>query len=288
VDNPSFILTVEKTYYNSGFFNISVNYEKYFGSNDEDIEILCGNNPKPIIGKINRTDNPNKTPRIKGGKELKYWFKENSEVMGKIKVEIISKNKICLKVIRIDDLLKKINFDDYYIEATFQFKLLMQLGKIYDENKIFPERHIKAYDSKIENYTKKEIDIVIEQENNLNIAIELKMPMNGQVPEQMFKFVEDIKFLEELNTNNLFYKCYLIVVTNDRDFWQGSKNNGIYSYFRNNNILKGKISKPTGKDEIKATNYYELNGEYKIQWNDLANNFRYFVIEIDGTHTTEQ
>jgi hypothetical protein len=27
-----------------------------------------------------------------------------------------------------------------------------------------------------------------------NIAIELKIPMNGQVPEQMFKFVQDIKF----------------------------------------------------------------------------------------------
>jgi len=102
MDNPSFILTVEKTYYNSGFFNISVNYEKYFGSNDEDIEILCENNPKPIIGKINRTANKNETPRIMGSKNLKKWFKEHSQPMGKIKVEIISKNKICLKVIRTE------------------------------------------------------------------------------------------------------------------------------------------------------------------------------------------
>jgi len=188
--------------------------------------------------------------------------------------------------LKIDGLLKKINFDDHYIEATFQFKLLMQLGKIYDEDKIFPERSIKAYNLK--DYTKKEIDIVIGQENNSNIAIELKMPMNGQVPEQMFKFIEDIKFLEELSASKFFHKCYLIVVTNDKDFWQGNKNDGIYSPFRSNDTLKGKIYKPTGNIEIKAANYYELNGEYKIQWNNLVNGFRYFVIEIEYSTARQQ
>jgi hypothetical protein len=204
--------------------------------------------------------------------------KKAAEAETTISVEQIQQNFIVK--ITMNDLLKKINFDDYYIEATFQFKLLMQLGKIYDENKIFPERSIKAYGLKAEDYTKKEIDIVIEQENNSNIAIELKMPMNGQVPEQMFKFIEDIKFLEELNDSEFFHRCYLIVVTNDKDFWQGNKNDGIYSYFRNDNTLKGKIFKPTGKDEIKAINYHELNGEYKIQWNSLNDNFKYTMIEI--------
>jgi len=189
--------------------------------------------------------------------------------------------------LNFDDLLKRINFDEHYLEATFQFKLLMQLGKIYDEDKILPERHIKAYGLKAENYTKKEIDIVIGQENNLNIAIELKMPMNGQVPEQMYKFIEDIKFLEELSVSNHFHKCYLIVVTNDKDFWEGNKNDGIYSYFRNNNILTGKVYKPTGKAEIKAANCYELSGEYEIQWNSLVKNFKYFVIEIECLATEQ-
>jgi len=182
---------------------------------------------------------------------------------------------------KLCDLLKKINFDKHYIEATFQFKLLMQLGKIYDEDEIFPERSIEYYNLKVEDYTKKEIDIAIEQENNSNIAIELKMPMNGQVPEQMFSFIKDIKFLEELNASKFFDKCYLIVVTNDKDFWQGNKKDGIYSFFRDENcILKGKIYKPTGIPEIKTANYYELNGDYKIQWNSLVNKFKYFIIEI--------
>lgn len=101
MDNSSFILIVQSTYYETGFFNITVDNDnaESFGSHGENIEILCGNNPKPIIGKINRTANTNGTPRIMGGKELKFWFKEYSHEMGKIKIEIISRNKIYLRVI---------------------------------------------------------------------------------------------------------------------------------------------------------------------------------------------
>ena len=173
----------------------------------------------------------------------------------------------------LETLIKKINFDDYYIEATFQFNLLMELAFIYNKTNIFPERSIKYY--KLSQMTKKRIDIVLELDNN--IAIELKMPMNGQVPEQMFKFVEDIKFLEELKSSGKFKFCYLITVTNDRSFWDG-KDNGIYSYFRENNEISGKIYKPTG--ENKGKKYYEINGKYMINWKSLNSDFRYFIINI--------
>jgi hypothetical protein len=71
--------------------------------------------------------------------------------------------------------------------------------------------------------------------------MELKMPMNGQVPEQIFKFVEDIKFLEKLKSTGIFSKCYLIAVTNDSNFWQGNIDGGIYSFFRKGNVLKRKV-----------------------------------------------
>ncbi|MDR2407439.1 MAG: hypothetical protein LBE13_04920 [Bacteroidales bacterium] len=108
--------------------------------------------------------------------------------------------------------------------------------------------------------------------------MELKMPMNGQVPEQMFKFVEDIKFLEELKATNLFSKCYLIAVTNDTNFWRGSADGGIYSFFRNNVVLKDKVFKPTGQG--KNTVYHQLSGEYSIKWKKLEKNFRYFVVDV--------
>jgi hypothetical protein len=179
---------------------------------------------------------------------------------------------------KIDELLRNIKFDNFYIEATFQFKLLMQLGKIYDEDRIFPERNIGYYRLDQKTFSKKEADIIIEQHNDLPIAFELKMPMNGQVPEQMYKFVEDIKFLEELKASNLFDKCYLIVVTNDPNFWQGKKNDGIYASFRNGVSLKGKIYKPTGTE--KNESFHQISGEYHIRWNALLNNFKYFVVKV--------
>jgi len=178
----------------------------------------------------------------------------------------------------LEDKIKNINFDNYYNEATFQFKLLMGLGKTIDENKIFPERNIEYYELNSAKYTKKVVDIILENIKKENIAIELKMPMNGQVPEQMFKFVEDIKFLEELKGSSKFQRCYFIVVTNDSKFWKGNNKEGIYAYFRKNLIINGKIYKPTGKGKNEIN--HKLKGEYKINWNKLNNKFQYLIIEI--------
>jgi len=114
------------------------------------------------------------------------------------------------------------------------------------------------------------------------------MPMNGAVPLQMFEFIKDIKFLEELKTNKRFNKCYLIAVTNNKSFWQGSEMTediDIYKYFRNNNglegkneILEGEIFKPTGEGEGEKS--HKLNGKYNVQWNSLDNGFSYFLISI--------
>jgi len=176
-------------------------------------------------------------------------------------------------------LLNNINFDKDYIEATFQYKLLIQLAKIFDEDIIYPERNIVKYGLEPSKFSKKEIDIVIEVGENQNIAIELKMPMNGQVPEQMYKFIEDIKFLEELKKTEKFSQCFFIIVTKDKGFWEGKKTDGIYSYFRNNiKKLEGKIYKPTGND--KNVSSCELSGKYKIEWEELDNNFKYFMLEL--------
>jgi hypothetical protein len=67
------------------------------------------------------------------------------------------------------------------------------------------------------------------------------------------------------------------MVTNDKGFWDGNEAGGIYSFFRNNKILKGKVFKPTGKDKEL---YYELTREYKIEWRKLNNGFNFFIVEI--------
>ncbi|MDR2407438.1 MAG: hypothetical protein LBE13_04915 [Bacteroidales bacterium] len=64
---------------------------------------------------------------------------------------------------KIDELLGKIKFDDFYLEATFQFKLLMQLAKIFYEDTIFPERNIEYYGLNPRSFSKKEVDIIVEK-----------------------------------------------------------------------------------------------------------------------------
>jgi len=181
-----------------------------------------------------------------------------------------------LNKIDFDELLKSINFNEYFVEATFQFNLMMKLVNIVDESNIFPERNIEYYGLDSKNYTKKIIDIVLGNEKGFNIAIELKMPMNGQVPEQMYSFVKDIRFLEELKASRKFNRCYLLTITNDHNFWSGQINNGIYPYFRENKILTGRIEKPTGGNK----KFFKISGKYEINWKIYDNDFKYFIIEI--------
>ena len=92
---PNFILVLHNTYRKTGFFNVSVDFERYFGFDGSDIDIYIGNTDSHFIGKINRTANKNKTPRIMGKVPLKRWF-VTLDMMAKIKVTIINNNSIRL------------------------------------------------------------------------------------------------------------------------------------------------------------------------------------------------
>lgn len=79
--------------------------------------------------------------------------------------------------------------------------------------------------------TKKEIDIAVFSEDKTEkYAIELKCPLNGQYPEQMYSFVKDIKFMEELKDRG-FNKTATVTLVSDRSFYEGHNNEGIYKYF---------------------------------------------------------
>lgn len=86
----SFPLTVHKTYYNQGFFNIGVSHASLFGTDGQEIEIFCGTAEQPIVGTINRTANNNKTPRIMGGKGLRDWFHQHMREMQEATIGVFS------------------------------------------------------------------------------------------------------------------------------------------------------------------------------------------------------
>jgi len=125
---------------------------------------------------------------------------------------------------------------------------------------------------------KKEIDIVVfSQDGKEKYAVELKCPLNGQYPEQMYAFVKDLKFMEELKHLG-FSRTYSLVLVSDRPFYQGDNISSIYKFFRKEFRLYGKINKPTG--EKKNDENIELTGNYQFEWQSLDSNRKYYMIEI--------
>ncbi len=99
-------LTLQATYFNQGFFNVPVEFQRYFGSDLEKIDIYCGLEKLQVAGYINRTANSNGTPRIMGGAQLKRWMQKSSSVMGEIDVAILSPTSISLTVPRVETVQK--------------------------------------------------------------------------------------------------------------------------------------------------------------------------------------
>jgi hypothetical protein len=94
-----FVFTLQKTYFKSGFFNVSVDYESSFAGDGEQIDIFCGDSNSPVIGTINRRANTNSTPRIMGGTLLRDWLQANAAVLSDIHVTVQTPNEIRIRLI---------------------------------------------------------------------------------------------------------------------------------------------------------------------------------------------
>lgn len=188
-----------------------------------------------------------------------------------------------------------------------EISLQLELGLYLRQNgyTVRFERNIGEYVDKTSNFVKKEIDIVAYKgENELKaekIAIELKFPRNGQYPEQMFSFIKDIKFMEQVKNavckEGKFTETYVLTLVDNKNFYSSNRGkNKIYSYFRKNgvDIPKGEIiEKPTGnKEECKETiKQIKLNNQYKSEWKELKptpiwldakpdkEKYRYYIIK---------
>jgi len=74
---PVFKLILSKTYYNKGFFNVPVAFERFVRPDNGPVEILLGSKGMPNVGRVDRRANSNETPRVHGNKELRDWFHSN-------------------------------------------------------------------------------------------------------------------------------------------------------------------------------------------------------------------
>lgn len=161
------------------------------------------------------------------------------------------------------------------VEVYNEFSLQHELGIFLRANitgyKVQFERNTKFFG--IHKTVKHEIDIVIYNDVE-RYAIELKFPLNGQYPEQMFSFVKDIKFMEELKEEG-FKETYCLTLVKDKNFYSGQKQDGIYSFFREKQPVHGLICKPTGKKD----EHIKVNGGYFITWK-VSENGAYYIVKI--------
>ena len=85
---PYFSVLIGQTYFRQGFFNVPVDFARYFGDHDSAIAIHLPDNAHSIQGKVNRTVNATYAPRIMGGVGLRNWIQENLKVGGRLRVVV--------------------------------------------------------------------------------------------------------------------------------------------------------------------------------------------------------
>ena len=86
---------------------------------------------------------------------------------------------------------------------------------------------------------KRESDIsILTSDHTKKLAAELKFPRNGQHPEQMFKAIQDLAFLEQLVAGGFISGAFVMPV-DDPLFYSGRDQTGIYSFFRGGQGLQG-------------------------------------------------
>jgi hypothetical protein len=90
----NFDLRLADTYWSKGFFNVSVDFERYLTKTEGPIEIFLGADTEPLIGRISRSANLNATPRIYGHRALADFFQKRFKRGSFVSVEVISLNAI--------------------------------------------------------------------------------------------------------------------------------------------------------------------------------------------------
>ena len=82
--------------------------------------------------------------------------------------------------------------------------------------------------------------------------------------------------MEQLKDDG-FDATYSLTMVNDKNFYSGKKTDGIYTYFRDGEMLQGTIEKPTGKKAESVT----LKKRYNIKWEGKTDHLKYYIVDIN-------
>jgi len=93
-----FKLTLQKAYYEGGFFNVPAEFDKYVNPGEGDVTlVLEDEKPIRVPGRIDRRSNKNRTARIRGGSKLRDWFQKQFSLMDTLDVDLRSVEMIHLR-----------------------------------------------------------------------------------------------------------------------------------------------------------------------------------------------
>nr|AIE98228.1 hypothetical protein [uncultured marine thaumarchaeote KM3_04_H06] len=179
----------------------------------------------------------------------------------------------------VDDFASQISKGEIkiYNEASIQHELASFL-RIIPNYEIQLERNVNYFKLNKKRFVKRDIDIVLfNKTKTRKFAIEIKYPTgNSGEPEQMYKFCEDLRFLEQLKESG-FTGAFFLAITSNSRFWRNMRKRGsIYEKFRKEKELYGIIANPIRTSEAMVT----LKGRHKINWLSINNFTRYFVVRI--------
>jgi hypothetical protein len=176
-------------------------------------------------------------------------------------------------------------YNEFSLQHEFGVWLRAHVGEA--QMKIQFERPVSFFGVKTK-LTKKEIDLAhFALPLEPMMAMEFKFPRAGQVPIQMFKFCQDVAFIEELvlKEKRFRFGCALIAA-DDADFYRGSRHKPgtIYSSFRDGVPIHGVIEKSTGAEEPPVN----LLGEYRIAWHAAgeASELKYALVMVQAVDET--
>jgi len=134
---------------------------------------------------------------------------------------------------------------------------------------------------------KENLDLLVEK-GGVSIAIELKVPLNGQHPETLYSFCNDIAFIEGIVRHKFAHRGYCLLVTNDRVFWEDSGRGS-----RIHNLFRCRGSKLTGPNQTTVA----LSGCYapadcwrSVRDQRIMYGAQYMLLDIDpeaGTSPTD-
>lgn len=98
VPGRSFKISLGKTYYDKGFFNVPVDYSDRFGEDRERVSIFLGDSGRVVDGYINRTANPGtNAPRVFGGATLRDWIRRTFKLNETAEIEVVSPREMVIR-----------------------------------------------------------------------------------------------------------------------------------------------------------------------------------------------